>query len=148
MDVVTITTRFESQEACIEHLERVRFGDDPYCPLCGVVGECAKKKELYRVGRWNCHSCKSSFNVLSGTVFQGTHIPLKKWFMAIRLIMRAKENLSSHQLSRELNLNQKSAWFMQRRIQAEMGNKQGVTMLEGIAQADETHIGGRTLDLQ
>ena len=100
MNLLTAIEKFPTQESCIEHLERVPFGSDPFCPLCGAVGECARKKEGTLVGpRWNCHACKSSFNVLSGTMFQGTHLPLQKWFMAIALTVNAKKSLSSCQLA-------------------------------------------------
>ena len=143
MGLFKVYRRFPDQEACIEHLEDIRFGDEPFCPLCGVVGECARKAELDRIGRWNCHSCKSSFNVLSGTIFEKTKIDLQKWFLAISLMMNAKKSLSSCQLARDLEMNQKSAWYMQQRIRAEMVQKQGLIMLEGIVEADETYVGGK-----
>ncbi len=43
----------------------------------------ARKNELDKVGRWNCHACKSSFNVLPDTIMQKTKIPLQTWFLAI-----------------------------------------------------------------
>lgn len=141
MSVISIINRFPTQESCIEHLEKVRFGDEPYCPLCGVVGECKRKQEKNLVGRWNCHSCKSSFNVLSGTVFQGTHIPLQKWFVAIELMLNAKKSLSSPQLARDADLTQPTALYVQKRIRAEMASKQGKTLLKGIVEADETYVG-------
>ena len=125
MDVLTIAKWFDTQEACIEHLEKIRFGDDPFCPRCGVVDECARKTEKNHANRWNCHACKSTFNVLTGTIFQGTHIPLPKWFAAIALIMNAKKSMSSYQLERDLGLNQKTAWYMQQRIRPEIASKQG-----------------------
>ena len=138
MNLFTVTEKFPTQEACIAHLEHIRFKDEPYCPLCGVIGEVARKSEGDRVGRWNCHACKSSFNVLSGTMFQGTHLPLQKWFAAIALIVNAKKSLSSPQLGRDLNLTQPSALYMQQRIRAEMATKQGRVILKGIIEADET----------
>ncbi len=143
MSVISIINRFPTQESCIEHLEKVRFGDEPYCPLCGVVGKCKRKQEKNLVGRWNCHSCKSSFNVLSGTVFQGTHVPLQKWFVAIELMLNAKKSLSSPQLARDAGLTQPTALFVQKRIRAEMASKQGKMLLQGIVEADETYVGGK-----
>ena len=143
MNLITVAERFPTQESCIAHLEQIRFGDKPFCPLCGTVGECARKKQGNVIGRWNCHACKSSFNVLSKTMFQGTHLPLQKWFCAIALIVNAKKSLSSCQLARDLNLNQKTAWYMQQRIRAEMATKQGRIMLSGLIEADETYVGGR-----
>ena len=88
-----------------------------------------------RIGRWNCHACEVSFKVTCGTVFQDS----QKWFLAISLIANAKKSLSSHQLARDLDLNQKTAWYM---IRAEMAKKGGA-LLEGIIEADETYIGGK-----
>jgi len=76
MNLITVFQRFPDQEACIEHLEAIRFGDEPFCLLCGSR-HVARKADGDRIGRWNCHACKRSFNVLSGTIFQKTRIPLK-----------------------------------------------------------------------
>lgn len=141
MNLLTIFSRFPDQEACIAHLEQVRWGDTSACPYCGSV-DVGRKAENERVGRWNCHDCKSSFNALSGTIFEQTKLPLHKWFLAIGLIINAKKSLSSHQLSRDLDLNQKSAWYMQQRIRAAMAADQG-DLLQGIVEADETYIGGK-----
>ena len=34
MNLMTIFNKFPDQEACIEHLEKVRWQDAPSCPLC------------------------------------------------------------------------------------------------------------------
>ena len=62
--------------------------------------------------------------------------------MAIVLIVNAKKSLSSCQLSRDLNLTQKMAWYILTRIRAEMANKTNPIVLKGIIEADETYIGG------
>lgn len=141
MNLLSLMQRFPDQEACIAHLERIRFGNKPYCPLCGSL-EVARKRENDVIGRWNCHDCRSSFNVLSGTVMQKTKIPLVKWFAAIALIVNAKKSISSYQLGRDLNLNQPSAHYLQQRIRAAMAADQG-PLLRGIIEADETYVGGK-----
>lgn len=84
MNLFDIMERFSTHESCIEHLEKVRWGNDPKCPHCESE-RVARKREAGKMGRWNCHLCKSSFNVSSGTLFQGTKISLPKWFIAINL---------------------------------------------------------------
>ena len=143
MDILTVAKSFSTQVECIAHMGKIRFGDDPYCPRCGVIDECARKTERNHLNRWNCHACKSTFNVLTGTMFQGTHIALPKWFAAFALIMNAKKSLSSYQLEPDLGLTQKTAWYMQQRIRAEIASKQGKTLLQGIVEADETYVGGK-----
>ena len=143
MNLLQIFRRFPDQESCIEHLEKIRYGDTPYCPHCGS-SHVARKADTDRIGRWNCHDCKSSFNVLSGTIFEKTQVPLQKWFMAIGLVINAKKSLSSCQLARDLELNQKTAWYMQQRIRAEMSSKQNEIRLQGIIKADEIYVGGKS----
>ena len=139
IDILRIFHRFPDQAACIEHLEEIRWGDRPCCPHCKGM-RVARKADSGRVGRWNCHECKSSFNVLSGTLFEKSRIPLQKWFLAVGIIVHAEKNLSSYRLARSLVLNQKTAWFMEQRIRAEMANKQGEIRLQGIFEADETFV--------
>ncbi len=141
MNLLEVFRRFPTQESCIEHLEDVRWGDTPACPLCGSL-DVARKDENTRVGRWNCHDCRASFNVLSGTIFCKTRIPLQKWFLAIALMVNAKKSLSCHQLGRDLDLTHQSALYVQQRIRAAMaGSDTG--LLQGILEADETYVGGR-----
>ncbi len=141
MDIIKIFQRFPDHEACLEHLERVRWSDTPACPYCGAV-HVARKADGARAGRWNCHACKSSFNVLAGTIFQKTKIPLQKWFLAISIILNAKKSVASYQLARDLELNQKTAWYIGTRIRLAMvgGDKK---LLTGIVEADESYIGGK-----
>ena len=141
MCLIEVYEKFPTQQDCIAHLESIRWPTVPFCPFC-KSDRTAKKTENQRVGRWNCHECKNSFNVLSGTVFSGTHVPLQKWFMAISLMINAKKSLSSHQLGRDLKLNHKTAWFMQQRIRAAMATDEGA-LLQGIIEVDETYVGGK-----
>ena len=141
MNLLEIFHRFPTQESCIEHLENVRWGDCPACPHCGSV-DVARKDENDRVGRWNCHDCRASFNVLSGTIFCKTRIDLQKWFLAIALMVNAKKSLSSYQLARDLDLTHQTALYVQQRIRAAMAESD-TGLLQGIVEADETYIGGR-----
>ena len=141
MNLISVFNQFPNQQACIDHLEGIRWPGKATCPLCGS-DRVARKVEGHKVGRWNCHKCKSSFNVLSGTIFQKTKIPLQKWFLAISLMANAKKSLSSYQLARDLELTQQSAWFMQQRIRAAMASDEGA-LLQSIIEADETYVGGK-----
>ena len=138
MNLITVCNRFPTQQDCISYLESLRWPEQPTCPLCGS-DDVARTATIGRVGRLNCHKCKSSFNVLSGTIFQGTKIPLQKWFVAIAILLNAKKSVSSCQLSRDLDLNQKSAWYMKMRIREAMV-EDSETFLHGIVEADEAFL--------
>ena len=156
MTIYETMEQYPTHESCIDFLEGVRFKDGAYCPHCGSV-KVAKKSEKRNpkeyesglvirekrlTGRWNCHDCKSSFNVLSGTIFQGTKIQLQKWFVAITIIMNAKKSLSSYQLSRDIGISQDSALYLMQRVRAEMASEDK-SLLQGIIEADETYVGGK-----
>ena len=139
MSVIQVMEKFPDQASCIRFLEVLRWRDGYCCPHCGGTYVRRKTKgNRY----WNCHDCKPTFNVTSGTMFHGTKIPLKKWFLAIALVSDAKKSISSYQLARDLSMNQKFAWYMLQRIRLEMKNKENF-ILRGIIEADETYIGGR-----
>lgn len=142
MNLIEVFEKFPDQESCLSHLESIRFGPKPCCPLCGC-SKVARKSDSWRLGRWNCYGCGSSFNVLSGTIFQKTKVPLQKWFLAISLLLDAKKSMSSYQLARHLNIRQQAAWFMLQRIRCEMVAKQSEIRLQGIVEADESYIGCR-----
>ena len=122
LNLITVIKRFPDHESCVKHLETVRWGDTPECAYCESQN-VAPKREGGRIGRWNCHLCKSSFNVLAKTMFQGTKVDLQKWFLAISLVANARKSIASCQLARDLNLNQSTAWYMIHRIRAEMRRK-------------------------
>ena len=140
MDLIRVFTRFPDDEACVEHLERVRWGDTPTCPHCQST-RVGRRNDGRRIARWNCHKCHASFTVLSGTVFHKTRIPLPKWFLAISLTLNAKKGLSSHQLARDLDMNQKSAWRLARQIRAAMVDER--ELMSGIVEADAAYIGAK-----
>lgn len=143
MNLFTIFQRFPDHLSCIEHLETIRWNDNPTCPHC-KSNRVARKADGKRIGRWNCHSCKSSFNVLSKTIFQKTKVPLQKWFLAIGLVLNAKKAISSHQLARDLDMNQKTAWYVEKRVRRTMiEDMENAKLLTGIVEADECYLGGK-----
>ena len=135
---MALFSRFQTEQDCYDYLESIRFKDGAYCPLCGGT-EIRKKNEKGRVGRWQCKDCKSSFNVCSGTFLQQTRVSLRKWVLAIGLMVNAKKSLSSCQLARDLELTQMTAWYMQQRIRMAMANN-SMGFLAGVVEADEAYI--------
>ena len=95
-----------------------------------------KKVEFY----W-CKNCRSEFSVRTGTIFERSHIPLHKWLFAMYLIVTARKGISSLQLSKELGITQKSAWFLMRRIRKAC--EDGDQLLQKVVEIHETYIGGK-----
>jgi transposase-like protein len=116
MDLAYINRQLNTQEKCVKYLESKRWNGTPTCPYCESE-KCSPKKL-----RYNCLSCKNSFSVTIGTVFEHSNLPLQKWLIAITLILSAKKGISSMQLSRDIKVNKNTAWRMQMKIRSAMNN--------------------------
>jgi len=132
--------RFPDETAARNYLEAKRWGGTVACPHCGSLDRIQVRKV---VGYFRCLACKEDFTVRTGTIFERSHIPLDKWLYAMYLISTARKGISSMQISKELGITQKSAWFMLQRIREACGNGSGGGMLSGIVEADETYLGGK-----
>jgi hypothetical protein len=69
-------------------------------------------------------------------------MPLQKWFLAIWIVTSHKKGISSLQLGRDLDITQKSAWFMLQRVRNCFGIDND-TQLNNEVEADETFVGGK-----
>jgi transposase-like protein len=134
-------TRFPNEESAISYLEKERWGDKPQCPRCGSSNVRAWGKK----GWHRCNSCHSRnpFNIKTETIFANSKIPLNKWLFAFYLIITARKGISSMQISKELGITQKSAWFMLHRIRKAMGGEGNYDTLKGVIECDETYVGGK-----
>jgi len=116
ISIKDILKEFPSEESARIYLENQRWNGNIVCPRCGSnkIGSFGKK-----AGQHRCNSCKKPFNVKTGTIFENSKIPLCLWFLAIYFIITARKGVSSMQISKELGITQKSAWFMCHRIRNE-----------------------------
>lgn len=129
---------FKDEATCIAYLEQQRWGRTPACPFCGVINP-------YRTNRgFKCSAkeCGKKFTVKVGTVYENSKISLRTWFASIYLCLSSKKGISSLQLSRQLGITQKTAWFVLHRIR-EMLKDKAPQMLRGTTQIDETYVGGK-----
>ena len=140
MDILRIAGMFNTQEDCLRFLEKLRWGDEPCCIHCGSIRVGKKNKNNIHAG-WNCYDCDSSFSVTAKTLFHKTRIPLKKWFLAMSLVLNSKKSISSTALARHLDMNQKTAWNILMKIRAQMIDDD--TLLKEIVEPDETYVGGK-----
>ena len=115
MDLFQLATQLTDQETCMSYLEDLRWADQPACPRCGT-NDVGRKADGDRIGRWNCYQCKSSFNVLSGTVFQNTKVPLPLWLEAIARLVDGNPIPSARKLAQELDVDPKTAGYITKRI--------------------------------
>jgi len=140
-NVISITSYFNTKAKCREAIAEARWGKDDeqdvVCPYCGKH-HCSKRKD----GRYRCNGCLHNFSVTVGTIFEDSNLPLIKWFLAMYLISSHKKGISSHQLSRDLKVTQKTAWYVLQKVRALYKQDDGVAM-SGEVELDEVYIGGK-----
>ena len=137
--VIAVINHFNNEDVCKQTLAEVRWGDDVVCPHCGKH-HCVRRAD----GRSRCNHCKHNFSCTTGTIFQNTKLPLQKWFIAMYLISSHKKGVSSHQLSRDIDVSQKTAWYMLQKIRT-LYKQDDATALSGIVECDEVYIGGKEI---
>lgn len=131
---------FSDKVRALEFLTKFRWSDGkPTCPWCGSQ----ENSFVSTRSIWKCKDCKKQFSVKSGTIMEDSPIGLDKWLPAIWMLCGCKNGVSSYELSRDLAISQKSAWFMLHRIRLAMQSGSLEKKLSGHVEADETFIGGR-----
>jgi transposase-like protein len=143
MKLIDVTRQFKSDEDCLSYIEKMRWPNGEIaCVHCGEIGRVSTinretKGDNKRTRIYQCLACGKQFSATSGTIFNDTHLPLTKWFVAIALICEAKKGMSAKQLERHLGVNYRTAWHLAHRIREAM---QEGTLLGGVVEADETFL--------
>jgi transposase-like protein len=128
--------KFPDQETARVYIEGRLWPQGPRCPVCGLGERITERKD----GFYRCNQCKEDFTVRTGTIFERSPVPLHKWVYAMYLLVTARKGISSLQLSKEIGITQKSAWFVLHRLREACGPD--LEKLRGIIEIDETYIGG------
>lgn len=138
-NLLNLLTYFKDEQVCLDYLETIRWNGSLECPYKDCGGDKIYRCENHK---YKCAKCKRVYSVKVGTIFEGSKLPMQKWYAGIYLITAHKKGISSLQLSRDLSITQKSAWFVLHRVRYALGLQAGEEKLKGIIEADETFMGG------
>ena len=130
---------FTTELKCTKHLIKLRWDGKVNCPRCGSLSKIWKLKAP---ALFECGFCSRQFSVRVGTIFEDSKLPLQKWFLAFYLEINHKKGISSIQLSKDLGVTQKTAWFMQQRIRYAL-TYNTIEKMKDDVEIDETYIGGK-----
>ena len=147
INLVSLAKDYSDEDKARGLLEKLRWPNGATCPHC-QFNEVYKLKpgkgSSTRSGVYKCSACRKQFTVTVGTIFEGSHIPISKWLMAVFILCSSKKAISAHQLHRMLDITYKSAWFMAHRIRYAMGPDMPLgKLLAGTVEVDETFVGGK-----
>ena len=137
MGKVTISTfqlfkMFPDAESGRKYFESRLWPQGAQCPTCKAGERITSRKGGY----YRCNACKQDFTVRTGTIFERSHVPLHKWIYAMYLMSTARKGISSLQLSKQIGITQKSAWFVLQRLREACGNNS--TIPKGFIDVNET----------
>ena len=135
--ILELFNAFPTEQSCIEHLEKLRWNGYVVSPF-----DSTSKVYKCKESRYRCKNTGKYFNVKTNTLFDNTKIELRKWFAAIWLVTSHKKGISSLQLSRDIDVTQKTAWFMLQRIRNCFGIENN-NELNNTVELDETYMGGK-----
>jgi transposase-like protein len=114
-------------------------GDKVVCPVCGVID-----KHYFKATRkqWQCKDCKHTFSVTSGTIFAFHKLPLKVYLGAIAIFTNAVKGISSLQLSRDLDVQYKTAFVLAHKIRESLMEQRQLEKLDGEVHMDGAYVNG------
>jgi len=143
--IFEIVAKFNTEERCIKHLERIRWPRGLRCIRCKskqvmtfhAEGKTGKDRHLYE-----CIECRYQYSVTAGTIFHDSHLSLWKWFMTTALLCEAKKGISACQIQRTIGVSYKTAWYLCHRIRKAM-QEVAPEPLGGTVEIDETYVGGK-----
>ena len=154
---VLSSPHFHDEAKAFEYLESIVWADGVVCPHCGVTGgrvydlsgvktkpSAKNPNGKVRHGLKKCGECRKQFTAKVGTVFEHARLPLTKMLQAVHLMVSSKKGISAHQLSRVLEVQYKSAWFLAHRIREAMRSGDLAAPFGsngGAVEVDETYIG-------
>lgn len=138
ISLIEFQQKFVTEEACQQHLYRIRWPNGYRCPRCGYdQASFHSTRHLYQ-----CKACKYQTSLTAGTIFHKTRTPLKKWFWMIFLIGRQKSGVSMLSLQRMLEIGSyKTVWAMGHKIRKAMAERDAQYKLAGLIEVDDSYFG-------
>ncbi len=134
--------QFPTEEGCLDHLMRSRYGERHDC------GKCGRNAKFYRVKArkvYSCEFCGNQIAPMAGTPFERTRTPLQDWFYVMFLFTTSRSGVAAKEVERQLGVTYKTAWRMCHEIRKYMGALDSDDPLGGVGsfvEVDETIVGG------
>lgn len=129
---------FTSDEACAEHLRRIRWADGFLCPRCGY----GQAWYVHTRQVLDCKGCRAKTSVTAGTIFHKTRTPLLKWYWLIYRMATDKVGLSVAAMQRILDIRDyKTAWLMAHKVRKAMADRDAGYTLAGLIELDDSFFG-------
>ncbi len=116
----------------------------PVCPHCGctIVYEARRPSGALR---YRCKACRKDFSLTSGTLFAFHKLPLQTYLAAVVIFCNEVKGKSALALSRDLDVQYKTAWVLSHKLREAMATEVKGYKLGGegkVVEVDGAYFGG------
>lgn len=136
LSIFEFQERFPDDESCYKHLCDLKWSDGYQCKKCGNKKYCKGKNEFDR----QCTVCRYCESPTAGTLFHRLRFPIIKAFWIIYYLSTSKKGMASTELSRKLELRQKTCWLFKQKVMKAMQSSDQYP-LDGQVEVDEFVVG-------
>jgi transposase-like protein len=153
-------SRFPDEKAAIDWFIDIRYKGNLVCPHCGTKISIYRERKRLKV--FHCSHCNNSFSPIKGTIFEKTHIDIRKWFKAIKNFLNDRAGYSACHVKKDTTrrviikdkatgketiefkeIAYNSAWRMMHQIRKAMANREIEELFGAVVEVDETYMGGK-----
>lgn len=138
LSIFEFQKKFPDNNACLKYLAELKWANGYECERCGNKKYCRGDRELTR----QCTTCRYIASPTCNTLFHKVKFPLLNAFYIIYYMSTNKKGIASTELSRKLQMRQKTCWSFQQKVKQAMKSS-GRHKITGIAEVDETVVGGQ-----
>ena len=131
----------EGEEAAYRRFCALRWPETDGAPICPACG-CIDVYDLSTRQRLKCAACHRQFSVTSGTIFASRKLSFVDLLAAVCLVVNASKGLSAVQLSRDLNVQHKTAFVLMHKLREAMAAETCEATLSGEIEVDGAAFGG------
>ena len=136
LNAIEFQKQFSDSYNCLEYLAQMKWKDGFTCRRCS----CKTYTKGYTPYSRRCGNCRYDESPTAHTIFHKLKFSIVKAFHGVFRYSR-KKGMSSYELSKELDISQKTAWLFHCKIQHAMASS-GNNQLTGEVHVDEFVTGG------
>jgi transposase-like protein len=130
-----------SDDEAFETFKAIRWAStegDPVCPRCGCVAVYAfTTRRIFK-----CQGCGHQFSVTSGTIFASRKLAIRDYLAAIAIFVNGAKGHSALQLSRDLDVQYKTAFVLSHKLREALAAEQAASEISGSVEIDGAYFGG------
>ena len=140
ISLIEAVQQFGDEEKAHAWFVARRWPDGIQCPHCEGFA-ITPRKSSRRTPQYHCNDCTANFTVKTGTIMHDSKLPLSKWALAFYLFATNLKGVSSMKLHRDLDITQKTAWYLAHRIRESWSEEED--RFAGAVEVNEKFVGGQ-----